>query len=121
VLPPALFAASRRNKQTPFPSPTPTHKDRLYTYLPNRHYSNNSSNSSTNRSLTKQKQMALGPRANAVLDVAHRAVVGVLALSAAYFTVEIFRASWAIQEHKFEHRQQGQQQQGQQDGAAKRA
>lgn len=51
--------------------------------------------------------MAIPPRMNKVLDVAHRVTVGVLATSAVYFTFEIFRASWAIQEAKFDARQQG--------------
>lgn len=51
--------------------------------------------------------MAIPPRINKALDLAHRVTVGVLATSAAYFTFEIFRASWAIQEAKFEARQQG--------------
>jgi TRAP-type C4-dicarboxylate transport system permease small subunit len=50
--------------------------------------------------------MALPPRVNKALDLVHKVTVGVLAVSAAYFSVEIFRASWAIQEAKFGARQQ---------------
>jgi hypothetical protein len=54
--------------------------------------------------------MAIPAGVNRVLDVAHKITVGVLAGSAVYFTVEIFRASWAIQERKFETRQSTKQQ-----------
>ena len=50
--------------------------------------------------------MAIPPRINKALDVIHRVTVGVLATSAVYFTFEIFRATWSIQEAKFEARQQ---------------
>lgn len=51
--------------------------------------------------------MAIPSGLNRVLDTAHKVAVGVLATSALYFSVEIFRASWAIQETKFEARQTG--------------
>ncbi|GBG00132.1 hypothetical protein Rsub_12743 [Raphidocelis subcapitata] len=50
--------------------------------------------------------MAIPAGLNRVLDVAHKTTVAVLAVSAVYFSVEIFRASWSIQEAKFEARQQ---------------
>jgi hypothetical protein len=49
--------------------------------------------------------MAIPPRVNKALDLLHKGAVVVLATSAVYFTVEIFRATWAIQEAKFEARQ----------------
>lgn len=51
--------------------------------------------------------MAVPPGVNRVLDAAHRVTVGVLAASALYFSMEIFRASWAIQDAKFQARQAG--------------
>ena len=62
--------------------------------------------------------MALSARVNRVMDIAHKVTVGVLATSAVYFTVEIFRATWHIQEKKFEARQGPQAGQAEQHGGA---
>jgi hypothetical protein len=56
--------------------------------------------------------MAARSGLNKALDTAHKVTVAVLATSAAYFTVEILRATWAIQEAKFEARQAAKQQGG---------
>jgi hypothetical protein len=58
--------------------------------------------------------MAIPAGLNRVLDAAHKTTVAVLAVSAVYFSVEIFRATWAIQENKFEARQQARSGPGQQ-------
>lgn len=53
--------------------------------------------------------MAIPSGLNRALDAAHKAVVGVLVASTAYFTVELCRVTWAIQKDKVEARQQQQQ------------
>lgn len=66
--------------------------------------------------LVSQLTMAIPHRLNKALDVVHKVTVAVLATSAVYFTVEIFRASWSIQEHKYDARMEAKQQQ--QEGAS---